>query len=1024
MLVEFFNDRLDYVFFLCGQTFVLLAAICLILRLKASTCETPISSLAWGWLGLFGLMQGIANWLDLFTLNRNDTAPVEVLRLCLLAASYCFLLEFHRASQSTPTARIAGRLIYIPLIALTALGGWSGLNGLNAVCRYTLGLVSGSLAFLTLLRASTVCSRSRRSLLAAAIGMGIYTPTVGILVPPAAFVPASLVNQDSFIAFTGFPLQLLAGLMALLIAAALWHCQLVSGHTTQDADDLVLKKNTRFACAFTLAMGAVLTGGWVLTEYAGMERAAEQRINAMRQATLLAGAIDPDGITDLHSGSPDLSRKSRLALCRKLIRIQEGNPHIRRIYVFRPGERTPSLALESIRGSLVTGASPRRQSTDTFQTACDAFDTDRATAVGPYDDLSEYLVAGFAPLHNPTTQRRVGVLGLEICTHEWKRTIAAHRLIPIIITLLIAQALTLLLLVRQRMQDVAERVAGSERQYRSMFEDNAAAVMLIDPVTGDIVDANVAACSYYGFSHEQFTRLNITEIQPMPKEQWAELIAGSRSGVGKQFGTCHRLASGVVRDVECYFTWLSFRGAPRIHAIVVDVTERKRAEEALQESNAMLRGALRREKQVSTQLEAAMEQLRTAMEAAKAATQSKSEFLANMSHEIRTPMTAIVGFADALLDPDQSEADRLDAVRTIQRNSEYLLSIINDILDLSKIEAGKMAIEHIPCSPCQVVAEVVSLMKVRADAKGLAFNVEYLGAVPEQIHTDPTRLRQILINLIGNAIKFTEVGGVRLIARFVNETKPMMQFDVLDTGIGMTPGQMSAVFRPFTQADTSTTRQFGGTGLGLSISKRLAEMLGGDISILNSEVGMGTCFRVSVETGPLDGVEMIDDPTDVTMLAAEKPKEANLSSDALDCRVLLAEDGPDNQRLIAHVLRKAGAEVTIVENGKLALDNALDAHEQGIAFDVILMDMQMPVMDGYEATALLRQKGYSGPIIALTAHAMTGDREKCIRAGCDDFATKPIDRKKLIATIRSILQRSGLSSDPAADNLRPVATTD
>jgi CheY-like chemotaxis protein len=206
----------------------------------------------------------------------------------------------------------------------------------------------------------------------------------------------------------------------------------------------------------------------------------------------------------------------------------------------------------------------------------------------------------------------------------------------------------------------------------------------------------------------------------------------------------------------------------------------------------------------------------------------------------------------------------------------------------------------------------------------------------------------------------------------------------------------------------------------LSISKRLAEMLGGDISILNSEVGLGTCFRVSVETGPLDGVAMIDDPTDVTMLAAEKPKEANLSSDALDCRVLLAEDGPDNQRLIAHVLRKAGAEVTIVENGKLALDNALDAHEQGIAFDVILMDMQMPVMDGYEATALLRQKGYSGPIIALTAHAMTGDREKCIRAGCDDFATKPIDRKRLIATIRSILQRSGL----AADNLRPVAMTD
>ena len=396
-------------------------------------------------------------------------------------------------------------------------------------------------------------------------------------------------------------------------------------------------------------------------------------------------------------------------------------------------------------------------------------------------------------------------------------------------------------------------------------------------------------------------------------------------------------------------------------------------------------------------------QLRTTARAATAATRAKSEFLANMSHEIRTPMTAILGFADVLLecgDLENAPPERIEAARTIKRNGEYLIRIINDILDLSKVEAGKMVVERTTCRLCKLVADVASLVKVKADGKGLSFDVEYTGAVPETIQTDPTRLRQILINLIGNAIKFTEIGGVRLVTRFFgDQEQPAIRFDVLDTGIGMTAEQTSKLFQPFTQADSSTTRQFGGTGLGLTISKRFAQLLGGDITV-ESKPGEGSVFRVTVATGPLDGVRMVHDPVTTIITQPHAEEEAKLEEKQLDCRVLLAEDGPDNQRLISFVLGKAGADVTVKENGKLAADAALAALEQDRPFDVILMDMQMPVMDGYEAVNLLRGRGYTGPIIALTAHAMEGDRQKCIDAGCDDYSTKPINRAKLIETIR------------------------
>ena len=406
-------------------------------------------------------------------------------------------------------------------------------------------------------------------------------------------------------------------------------------------------------------------------------------------------------------------------------------------------------------------------------------------------------------------------------------------------------------------------------------------------------------------------------------------------------------------------------------------------------------------------LERTNEVLRQSHAAAQAAVRAKNEFLANMSHEIRTPMTAILGFSEVLME-SVTDRKQLGAAATIKRNGEYLLGIINDILELSRIEAGKLEVEHIQCSPHQILSSVVTLMRVRANAKNLPLQIEYDGLIPESIESDPTRLRQILINLTGNAIKFTEVGKVRVVARLLdaNSDEPKMQFEVVDSGIGMTEEQTAELFKPLSQIDTSTTRKYGGTGLGLTISKRLAAKLGGDIAV-KSTLGQGSTFTVTLAIGPLDGVKLLDKPAEA-QVSTDPDKKPTAPKTKLDCGVLLAEDGPDNQRLIAFLLNKAGAEVTLADNGQIAHDLALAARDEGAPFDVILMDMQMPVMDGYDAAAKLREAAYTGPIIALTAHAMSTDRDKCLNAGCDDYMTKPIDHKKLVSLVAEYASRREL----------------
>lgn len=395
---------------------------------------------------------------------------------------------------------------------------------------------------------------------------------------------------------------------------------------------------------------------------------------------------------------------------------------------------------------------------------------------------------------------------------------------------------------------------------------------------------------------------------------------------------------------------------------------------------------------------------RLAQFVAQESTRLMSEFLAGMSHELRTPMTAILGYSDALMDPDVTEEEARMMAATIRRNGDHLLAILNDLLDFSKIKAGQMHVECVSCNPVEILADLHGLMLPRADARGITLRAEFDATLPTRIQTDPTRLRQILLNLISNAVKFTEQGSVVIRGRVLNDADlgRRLVIEVEDSGIGMTEEQLTRIAEPFVQADASTTRRFGGTGLGLAISRRLAELLGGRLEVRSTyEVGSTFTFTLPIGSGaPKAAV-----PPESATGASETPERSELHQALSGVRVLVAEDGRDNQRLLRRFLEQAGAQVSFVENGEDAVRMAARAASRSAAYDLVLLDIQMPIMDGYEAARTLRTQGYPGPVLALTAHSVDMTRAQCLDAGCTDCLQKPITREALISTLLRHLSR-------------------
>jgi signal transduction histidine kinase/CheY-like chemotaxis protein len=423
-------------------------------------------------------------------------------------------------------------------------------------------------------------------------------------------------------------------------------------------------------------------------------------------------------------------------------------------------------------------------------------------------------------------------------------------------------------------------------------------------------------------------------------------------------------------------------------AVMNDITERKQTEEQLRHAKEQAESASREMNRMNRQLDAAAQRSNHLAQEAIDASRAKSDFLATMSHEIRTPMNAILGFSDLLIEEPLTQ-EQHEYTQSIRNSSNTLLTLINDILDFSKIEAGKLTVEKVETPLDVVLEEMESIFRPMAAKKGLELAILQCEELPKMIHTDPVRMRQCLINLINNAIKFTEQGHVYInVSCQRKQNTTWIQFDIEDTGIGIPAGKQKSVFDAFVQAENATTRKYGGTGLGLAITKKLTEMLGGELTLV-SQPGIGSVFTITIDAG---AEEKRPEPWNKYNRAEEIQKDPQPAPAAgtKKFKTLLVEDNPVNQQLMIVLLNKMGSDLTLAQDGQQAVD-AVGKD----TYDIILMDIQMPTMNGLDATKIIRQKGFPTPIIAVTANALKEDRKRCLDAGCDDYLSKPVDKDAL-----------------------------
>ncbi len=532
----------------------------------------------------------------------------------------------------------------------------------------------------------------------------------------------------------------------------------------------------------------------------------------------------------------------------------------------------------------------------------------------------------------------------------------------------------------------------NEQRLNTIFDAILQGILVVDPETHTILDLNKTTEQMIGLPREEIIGKVCHEfICPSQKGQCPitdlnqEIDCAQRQLIDAKGERIDVLKS--VKKIELLSRTVLLES-------FTDISRQKQTEGELLEAKGLLEDAWSETEQVNRQLELSVEKANLLAQEASLANVAKSEFLANMSHEIRTPINAIMGFGE-LLAQEELTGDQTEYVDIINTSTKTLLNLINDILDFSKIEAGHLELEKICCSLADIIEPVVTIMKPQAEKKGLSF--EYFAGedLPESLCVDPTRVKQCLMNLISNAVKFTEEGKVTVRCEHKLPgcgKQPAIGFVVKDSGIGIDLKKQSQIFEPFSQADSSTTRKFGGTGLGLSITKNLTEMMGGTLT-LRSEPGKGCEFTLIVPYQ--NGVSHTNG-----LMSSDRAKNQGDSRnyETLRGRILLAEDNPSNQMLIRKLVEKTGCELTVVGDGKQAVDAVKEC-----SFDLILMDMQMPVMNGYQASKSLRNQKVERPIIALTANAMTGDRDECMKAGCTDYLAKPINHQRFFVILEKYL---------------------
>ncbi len=551
----------------------------------------------------------------------------------------------------------------------------------------------------------------------------------------------------------------------------------------------------------------------------------------------------------------------------------------------------------------------------------------------------------------------------------------------------------------------AEKALRDEKTFIDTAIDSLPGIFYLFSREGKFLRWNRNFETVSGYTTDEISAMHPREFFPVEEQAHVEERIGKVFAEGESFAEANWLSKDGTKTLH-YMTGVrvNIGGTLCQVGMGIDITERKRTEEELIKAKDEAEN-------LNSILEKQTANARHLATVAECANSAKSQFLANMSHEIRTPMNAIIGFSEMLADEDLTK-EQAEDVSSISGSAANLLKLINDILDFSKVEAGQLDVEIIDCSLSMLLNSLESTAKALAYEKSIDFQIMANKDVPAHIHSDPYRLQQCLVNLISNAVKFTDHGHVHLkVSLHENSGKHSIRFDVEDTGIGIPKDRQQAIFESFTQVDGSTTRKYGGTGLGLTVTKQLAELLDATLT-LTSEPGEGSVFSLSIPTGvDIIGQPLLGRDMDLDHAADEPPR---MDATIFSGKVLVAEDVEGNQKLMELMLSKLGVDVVIAEDGNQALRMASSQ-----AFDLILMDMQMPHMNGYEATRALKQQGYETPIVALTASAIKGDDQKCKEAGCDGYLTKPIDRRELLRIVAKYLYAKPEGTSKTI-NLTPV----